>query len=231
MKITDTQHFRKTTAGIAMVAAPLFALVGAVLYPPLSVDEGKLLASVADNRTRFTVGALVATISIPLMLIAMLGLVHLVRDRRPGLAHLGGGLIVVGLVGVSMLQGYDFVIAQMVRGDADNGEMTALLARMMEDGTVVPGIMTMFAVLGFVVLAVAAWRAHVLPVLPALFVGVSALVTAAGYATATNEVIVGGWVLMVLGLGATGVTVLTETDEEWEHAPEVHGLWAMPAHM
>ena len=230
MKITDTQHFRKTVAGVAMVAAPLAGLASGVLYPPLSTDESKLLTSIAENETRFNVAVWLGTAAVALAMLAALGLVHLLRERRPGLSHLGGGMAVVGLVGVAVFQGFDFVIAQMVRGGADRAEMAALLSRVNE-GSILPVILTMTAVLGFIILAVASWRAHVMPVLPAVFIVAWAVMTAVGYGSGTNNLVVAGWVLMALGLGSVGLTVLTETDEEWEHAPEVRGMWAMPAHM
>lgn len=230
MKITDTQHFRKTVAGIAMVGAPLCGLVGAVLYPAMSTDEAEFIASVADNETRFTVALLFSTAAVPLALFAVLGLVHLLREKRPGMGHVGGGMAIVGLIGIAMFQGFDFVLAQMVRGGADRAEMAALLARMNED-TFLPPLLALLAILGLIVLAVASWRAHVVPVLPALFIAGFAVVTGIGYGTADNGIVVAGWVLMALGLGSVGLNVLTETDEEWEHAPEVRGMWAMPAHM
>jgi hypothetical protein len=230
MRITDVQHFRKTVAGIAMIGAPLCGLVSGVLYPPLSTDETKLLASVADDESRFSVAVWFGTAAVAIMLLAVLGLVHLLRERRPGLAHVGGGMAVMGLVGVGMFQGVDMVIGQMVRGGADRAEMAALLSRV-NDQAMLPGIMTIVAVAGIVVLAVAAWRAHVMAVVPAACIVAWAVMTAAGYGSGANGVMVAGWVLMTLGLGATGLSVLTETDEQWEHAPEVHGLWAMPAHM
>lgn len=230
MKIRDVQHFRKTVAGVAMVGAPLAGLAASVLYPELSTDESKMLAAVADNETRFNVAVWFGTAAVAMAILAALGLAHLMRERRPGLSHLGGGMAVIGLVGVAVFQGFDFVIAQMVRGGADQGEMAALLSRM-NDGAVLPGILTMTAVLGFIVLGVAAWRAHVVATVPALLIVAWAVLTAVGYGSATNSVILAGWVLMALGMGSIGLNVLTETDEEWEHAPEVRGMWAMPAHM
>ena len=230
MNMRDTQHFRKAVAGICMIGAPVSALVAAVLYPTMSMNEAKLLRSIADNQTRFTVAVWFGTLSVMLALVAVLGLVHLLRERRPGLAHVGGGLALFGLVGAGLFQGVDLVITQMVRGGADEVEMAALLERVNEQ-SMLPGIAVMLAMVGFIVLAVSAWRAHVMPVLPAVLIVAWAVATAVGYSTSENALIIAGWVAMTLGLGSTGVSILTETDEQWEHAPEVHGMWTMPAHM
>ena len=230
MKITDVQHFRKTVAGIAMIGMPLAGVGASVLYPALSTDEAEMLATVAENESRFNVAVWLGTAAVAMGILAALGLVHLMCEKRPGLSHVGGGMAVVGLVGVAMLQAFDFVIVQMVRGGADQGEMAALMARV-NDSAMLPFILTVTAVVGFVVLAVAAWRAHVVASLPALFIAAWAVTTAVGYGSAENSLILAGWVLMALGMGSVGLNVLTETDEQWEHAPEVRGMWAMPAHM
>ena len=229
MNLRDTQHLRKTVAGVSMIGAPVLALAAAVLYPALSTDEAKLLQSVAENDTRFTAAVWLATFSLMLALVAVLGLVHLLRERRPGLAHVGGGLALFGLIGVAVFQGIDLVVSQMVRGGADQAEMAALLERVTEQSAL-PGFGAMLVVVGFIVLAASAWRAHVMPALPAVLIMAWAVVTAVGYATAENALIIAGWMAMVVGLGATGGAILAETDEEWEHAPEVRGMWAMPVH-
>src|SRR5258705_13417389 len=85
--LSDAHHFRKMVAGFCMVFAPLFVLVGLVLDP--------------DSSYVFMfVGTL---LSVP----AVLGLMHMLREREVALGHVGGGLALVGLMSTAALIGMD----------------------------------------------------------------------------------------------------------------------------
>src|SRR4051794_36591851 len=85
--ISDAHHFRKMVAGFCMVFAPLCMLVGFVVDP--------------DAAYAFLfIGAI-------LMAPAALGFMHMLREREVAFGHMGGGLSLIGLMGMTGLIGMD----------------------------------------------------------------------------------------------------------------------------
>src|SRR3954463_9791349 len=97
--LSDAHHFRKLVAGTCMVLAPLFALVSGIVQPDPKLNEGKELAVVASNLDAWYLATLIGLISIVLAVPAVLGLMHMLREREVAWGHVGGGLAVLGLLG------------------------------------------------------------------------------------------------------------------------------------
>ena len=187
--LSDAHHFRKMVAGFCMVFAPLCMLVGFLVDP--------------DAEYAFLFAGAV------LMVPAMLGLMHMLREREVALGHVGGGLSLIGLMGTAALIGMD------VGGSTDlvdrvnhvSGVATCMFVASMAFG------------LGSAMLGLGTFRAHAIPSWAAacLLVGgiafdVAMLASSAGIAIAAAAA-------MVAGIGTTGFMVWRESDEAWEHTP------------
>lgn len=223
--ISDAHHFRKMVAGFCMIFGPLLLLIGAVVHPEQSTDEATQLATVAANMDEWFVAHLLILGSLVLALPAVLGLIHMLREREVAYGHIGGGLALIGLlalVGIVTIDG--FVLWQAAAGGEDG--MIALYERLNETaGVVIPfyAMSFMFS-LGLVVLAYGLYRAKAVQSWMALFlVTASILFAVAGFATETWVLIVGTAFLFV-SLGSIGRMVMTESDEDWEHTPEYRGF-------
>src|SRR3954449_10748769 len=128
-RLSDAHHFRKTVAGFCMVFGPLFLLVGMVIHPESKTDEGAQLAVVADNLDAWFVAHLLVLVSIALAVPAVLGLMHMLREREVAWGHLGGGLGLVGLFGYFGVVTMGIVQWQMASA-GNTGAMTDLLHRL-----------------------------------------------------------------------------------------------------
>src|SRR4051794_24935072 len=95
---SDSHHFRKTVAGVAMVGAPPFALIAYVVIPKLHTDEGAQLGSIAAHADRWFAATVFSALAIVCAMLATLGLMHMLRERRPVHAAIGGTLAFAGLV-------------------------------------------------------------------------------------------------------------------------------------
>src|SRR4051812_14346067 len=115
MRFSDSHHFRRMVAGCCMVAGPLLALVASVVSPAFHTDAGDQLASVAANQDRFLASALISMLAIALILVAALGLMHMLRERMVAYGHAGGGFAVLGLVAYTAQIGFLLTQWQMVR--------------------------------------------------------------------------------------------------------------------
>jgi len=82
--------------------------------------------------------------------------------------------------------------------------------------------------IGMIVLAYGVFRTKVAASWSAICIAVAAVGAAIGNPLAVKPLIVVADVVLLVGLGSIGWTVLAETDEEWEHTPQFHGF-ARPA--
>src|SRR5436305_5765624 len=112
MGFSDSQHFRKMVAGACMLLAPLVFLVAAVVSPKLETTAGKQLAVAAGHLDRFYISNLLAMVGLILFVPAVLGLMHMLRERRGGYSAIGGGLTVLGILGSLVGTGGGFAIWQ-----------------------------------------------------------------------------------------------------------------------
>src|SRR2546423_5884726 len=113
MGFSDSQHLRKMVAGVCMILAPLLFLAAFVISPQLETKAGKQLAVAATHLDRYYISTLVAMIGLFLFVPAVLGLMHMVRERRAGYGAVGGGLTMIGVLGALVGSGGGFAIWQM----------------------------------------------------------------------------------------------------------------------
>lgn len=224
--LSDAHHFRKTIAGLCMIAAPLLVLAGSVIHPDGSTDEAAQLATVAGNLDQWYAAHLVLLISLAFAIPAVLGLMHMLREREAAYGHVGGALALLGTVAVAGIVAIEMVVWQMGAAGADRAEMVALLERVSTSaGIVIPLFVVSIALgLGLAVLALGLYRARAVQFWMAGFTAVGGIMlTVAGFVASPVVAIVGGAFLLV-GLGSIGRLVLSESDEEWEHTPEYEGF-------
>jgi hypothetical protein len=230
MHLSDAHHFRKMVAGICMILAPLVLLVATVVHPEATNDEAAQLAVIAENLDAWFIAHLLALMAIALTVPAVLGLMHMLREREVALGHVGGGLAMLGLlayVGIVAIEG--FVGWQM--GEAgDRAAMVALLSSIYDSaGIVIPFfVMSVGFAVGMMCLAYGLYRARAVQSWMAICLAVGAVLVAIGGATATNWLGIVAAAFLLIGLGSIGRMVYRESDEAWEHTPEYEGFRPVP---
>jgi hypothetical protein len=212
-----------------MVVAPVVLLVAAVIHPASDMNEATQVATIADNLDAWYVAHLLALVSIALMVPAVLGLMHMLREREVAFGHVGGGLAMLGLLAFAGIVGMELVMWQMVAGGSTR-EAVALLERLNDTaGIVIPFIFVSFGfALGLVCLAIGLYRARAVQSWMAVLVAVGAIAFGFAVAAAMNWLAIVAAAFLVVGLGAIGRMVLRETDEAWEHTPEYEGFRPVP---
>jgi len=225
-QLSDAHHFRRMVAGWCMVLAPLFLLASAVVSPSLDTDETALLNNVAADMDRWYLSTLLAFVAIILAVPAVLGVMHMLRERRAAEGHVGGALALIGLLAAMAATGASFVVWQMAASGADRGEMAALLDRVQSTaGVTIPVFLLTFGIaVGFVVLAYGLWRAGAAHWSIAGALAVGAIVNCASFPAASVAMGIVGAALVLVGFATLGRVVLTETDEDWEHTPQWRGF-------
>lgn len=213
LKITDADNFRRTLAGLCLIAAPVAGLAATVVAPPAALDIGERLAIVAEYSTRFLASNLLALLLQILLVPALLGLLHLLKGRGVVLGHIGGGLALAGVFGYMGVLATEFVLLEMAEGGRQ--EMIALAERVY--GSVGFGIFLLLflfgLLLGLLILSVALWRARIVPIWAAACI---ALASVLDFVASTSTVaVVLAWILLLTGLGWIGLKVLGMSDEDW----------------
>ena len=203
MHLSDAHHSRKVVAGACMVVAPILLLVAMVIHPASDMDEATQVATIADNLDAWYTAHLLALVSIAVTVPALLGLMHMLREREVTLGHVG----------------------QLV-GNGDTDAAVSLLKGLNETaGIVIPFVVVSFGFsIGMALVAVGLYRARAVQSWMAVCVGVGSILFGFGIATAMNWLTIVAAAFLVVGLGSIGRMVLRETDEAWEHTPEYEGF-------
>jgi hypothetical protein len=229
MHLSDAHHSRKMLAGACMVVAPVVLLAAMVIHPASDMDEATQVATIADNLDAWYVAHLLALVGIALMVPAVLGLMHMLRERQVAFGHVGGGLAMLGLFAFTGIVAMELVMWQMAAAGSTR-EAVTLLERLNETaGIVIPFVVVSFGfALGLAALAVGLYRARAVQSWMAISVAAGAIVFGFAVGTAMNWLAIVAAAFLVVGLGAVGRMVLSETDEAWEHTPEYDGFRPVP---
>lgn len=227
-RLSDSHHFRKTVAGMCMIGAPLLLVVGAIVHPESKTDVADQLAVISANMDEWYVAHLILAISLVLAVPAVLGLMHMLREKEVAYGHLGGGLALVGLLattGIVAMEGFVGWQAGAATG-GDQAAMTALFERVTDTtGIVIPFFVMSFGfTVGMLFLAAGLYRARAVQSWTAAMLGVGSIVFAVGSSMAEDTVAIIGAAVLLVGFFQVGRMVLSESDEDWEHTPEYRGF-------
>jgi hypothetical protein len=227
--LSDAQHFRRLIAGLCMVVAPLVLLGASVVAPSMSsTKEGPILQAIAAHPDRFYISTLLLIVGVVLLIPAVLGLMHMLRERHVALGHIGGALTLVGVLTFMLFGGLSLIQWQMVRGGADRGQMVALLHRFDHTaGTQVFMYLSLAFTIGLIVLAAGLYAAREVHWSVSAALAIGAVVLQAAIISNRSWLFIVATAIEFVGFATIGWMTLMETDEAWEHPPQVSGLRPM----
>jgi hypothetical protein len=225
MGFSDSHHFRKMIAGCCMVLAPLAVLVAFVFSPPIDSAAGKQVTAFAAHQDKLLFSGLMSLAAVALAIGATLGIMHMLRERGAGYGHAGGALALVGLVATAAQAGLFLFAWATVRDGVQATDVTAWHAVTHDAAVVIPVLVIGFlTTVGFIILAAGLYRARAVDWWMAAMIALGALGIALVTPLASIAVGIVGSALLLVGLGSVGMMVLRETDADWEHTPDYHGL-------
>lgn len=226
--ISDAHHFRKLVAGTCMVLSPVLVLAAGIIQPEPSMTEGTQLAIVRDNLDAWYVSQLLSLVAIVLALPAVLGLMHMLREREAAWGHVGGGLALLGLMAYVGVATTGLVQWQMAHA-GNTGAMTDLLQRMHQaEGFFLPFAIGAVAFgVGMICLAVGLYRARAVHSWMSIALALAAACIAGAGFTASSAVFIVGAAFLAASLCSIGLMVLGESDADWERTPEYTGFRPM----
>lgn len=220
LKVNDVNNFRRTVAGLCLIAAPLLLGMALLLHP--GEGEAGLVQTIADNPGRTEAASLLIVASSVFFVPPLMGMLNLVRDRGVTLVHLGVGLMLIGVIGHAVWSGFQVVLAGLTRSGLDQAQLATAVEGSGPPPTGLIVIMLMFLVgffLGLIVLAAGLWRSRTVPRWVPLGL---VLLAGSDFVPVPGGTVVGAiasflaTMLLVACFGAIGVKLLTMSDTNWE---------------
>jgi hypothetical protein len=219
--ISNATTFRRMTAGLCLILAPLLMLISDLLgtRAPVGLDEllDRISASALANE--FAIG--LAVCGFALMIPAIIGIVHLLRHRSVVLGHIGGTMLVFGMIAFSFVAGTETIL-YIAGSDATISRDAVFAINDRIGASIVYNIINLTEVFGYLfgslILAVGLFRAKAVPRLLPILLAVGIL----GRFTVTSYyfgVIISD-ALYLVAFASMGMIVLRQTDEEWGRPPE-----------
>jgi hypothetical protein len=232
LKLSDAHHFRRIVCGACMVVAPLVLLVSSIVGPiTSSTKEASILRAIDGHRDRFYISTLLLIAGVVLMLPAVLGLMHMLRERRAAIGHIGGALTLVGVMTFMLFGGVSLVQWQMVRGGADRAQMVSLLHRFDHTaGTQMFLFLSLAFLVGMIVLALGLYLAQAVHWSTATILTIGVVVLQVGLISNVSALFIIASAILFIGFATIGWRVLTESDEQWDHTPEWKGFRPVATH-
>lgn len=226
-KLKSADTFRRVVVGVSLIGAMVALFASDLVIPGQGDGNAELLAGVAGDRGGWLASDLLLLISTILFVPAVLGVLHLVRDRTPVLGHIAAAFGVLGALGHMGFVTYALVVYEASAAGSP-GEMAALLDRLDEGASVVLLPLIMSFAISLLLMAIALYRARVVPRWVMLLV-IAAFVIELG---APGDVIALSAIkqgLAALAFGYVGVRVLRMSDAAWRRSEPEAGLDASAA--
>jgi len=225
MGFSDSHHFRKMIAGCCMVLAPLAVLVAFIFSPPIHMGAGSQMAAFAAHQDKALFSSLMTLVAVAFAIGATLGLMHMLRERGVAYGHAGGALALLGFVATAAQAGIFLMAWQMVRDGVQPTEVATWHAVTHNAAFVIPVLVVgLLATVGFIVLAAGLYRTKTVDWWMSAGIALGALGIALATPLESIGVGIAGGALLFVGLGSVGMMVLRETDADWEHTPDYHGM-------
>lgn len=229
MGIAKTERFRRRVAGISLIGFAAMIVAQDLVGARTPSDAAGQYAAVAAERGGTIASSIFLLVSSILLVPAVFGILHLVRERGVTLAHVGGALAIVGALGHVAVMTYQLALVEMTRA-GDRDAMVVLIDRLSNSATVGVIVFPMILAfaLGLLTLSVALWRARVVQgwaaalVLLAVILDVGAPEGAPGWISITKQL------LAFAAFAYVGLRVLRMSDAEWERPVEPRALVAQP---
>lgn len=196
-------------AKIGLVAGAFVVLAARLVLVPYWDEADVYVREVADDPARSDLGASLVVVGAMLLVNGVLVLARLVAVEHPRLAVTGAILGVMGCVGMACVAMAALVAGQMVRlGDAEAA--VALWDRVWNSEKLWPILTVHLGALGFMVLAVALFRAGVVPRAASVLVGLGGAMTMTTAAGPIRPLLIAATAIVLVGfcwVAATATTV------------------------
>lgn len=223
--IWNAANYRRTVGGACLVLAPVLFAAAELLGPEPSGSAAAQLAAFEQHRTGLVTSALLQLLMAMVFVTGLFALLHKIRGRGVVWGHIGGALMMYGLVVTHAgLGGVNLVLAEMAKPGMNRAAMVQLLDSFQHEhanGALAIGHLVF--VLGLILVGVALWRARLGPLWAALAVILFPVSDIALGMTGVDDLVAGivSNAFSVIGFGAIGLRLLASSDASWDEPDTV----------
>jgi hypothetical protein len=231
--LTDSRRFSRVGSAISMALGPALVTTGSLLlldFPDRDRHPSAFLEYIASHADRHQAAALVTVVGLLIGLWGLIGVAHILRNRRLAAGQLGAALMIVSAF---LVNSYSFavVIGGAERSGVDRGQLTALLGHARSSGWLgIVRLAMLISVLGLILLAVglvlrratALW----IPVLLTLAAVERSVLAETGLALSQRMFAVLDMLLFAIPAAGLAARMLRMSDEEWGRWIPLDGLLA-----
>ena len=217
--LSKSERLRKTICGSCLIAAPALLLVGGLLHPKETTDPARQYEIIASNVDRWELAHWIITVSMLLMVGAVLGLAHQLHEQRPAEGILGGAVALVGVLALFAVAAAETVVVPELGRSSEAGA-AALYERIFAFGSTRWTVLLVAVLLlpvGLVAMSYGLYRAQAAATWAVGALGLGALLFAVALPTGSAVVFAIGLAALLVGMAPIGWEVLGETDEQWQH--------------
>jgi hypothetical protein len=221
LKLSDARNFRRTAAGLSLILGPILLLVNSLITTLGGDDQAEYVAEVATRRGAEEASGVLGILGFALLIPGIIGALNLLRRRAVVLGHLGGTLAVLGLACFPALISSSFFDVAATAPGADTQAYVDISERLDDraGAIIIVAIALVGTLLGFILLAVAFIRARTVPLFAPILIIVGVLVV--GPASGDSRLLsVIGSLLLLGGFGGIALSLLRQSDEEWERSDD-----------
>jgi hypothetical protein len=218
LRFSDARNFGRTLTGLLLFAAPVTILIATLIEPDTDHDN-KLqeLNAVAAHKTMYLVSGLVFFIG-GLMIVALgPGLMRLFRGPKGVTAgQVAGSLLMIGGTVTAGWYALGAAEYEMVNHTGLDRQALATFLHKANSGSSILPLVVVFMVgivIGSILLAVANWRTRVAPAWASAAIVAGGILAAVGSGQLISII---SSVVLLVGFGAIGFSVLSMSDEEWD---------------
>jgi hypothetical protein len=217
LRLSDPRNFRRTAAGLALIVGPLLLLGnGAITTLGGGDNTADYVAEVAKNRNAEEISAVLGILGFTILIPGIVGALNLLRGRGVVLGHIGGALAIMGLACFNVLMASSFYDVAATEPGADTAAWVDISERLedLAGPIIIAAIALLGTFIGFILLAIAFFRARTVPVWvgPAIIVAMVLI-----FASEDSRVLsVLSSAVLLAAFGAVGLQLLRQSDEEWD---------------
>ena len=217
---------KQTVWAGSLVLFPLAILVYWLLYPAYGlIDSVAALHAIEGHGARTAMADVFVFTGAFLAAPATLALMHVLSSRSPKLATIGGAMHLIGWIAIIGVVMGDVIAVEIVAGGAPSADIVQLYRRIMSSAPVIAlNIIATLHVIGGILLGIALWRTHVVP----LWAGVAATFAQPIHFASNIAGILWidamTWIALAAAFGAVAAVVLrTSADAAAERAGDDRG--------
>jgi hypothetical protein len=218
---TSSERLLKKICGSCLILAPAVLLVGGLIHPEETTDEARQFRIIAADLGRWELAHWLICGAMVLMVGAVVGLAHVLRGTRPTEGIVGGAATVVGvmaLLGIASVEAA--AVPQIVGSDAPGAEQVFGDFFLSGQQWALQGPVILLP-LGLIIMSYGLYAGKLAQAWVAACVAVGSVAFAIALPTGSAVAFAIGLFLIFVGLARVGVSVLSESDEQWNHPPQI----------